>query len=264
MHKHHVSEFVCGECFSDEGLQEFCAGHAERNECDFCGATAEEPIAAPVDDVIDHIRSCVYQIYDDPANAGLAYESAEGGYQGATYSTEEVLEALELDFPKDKGDRLRNLVEHGLDNELWCETDPYGMTHAQQLQFSWEKFCRVIKHERRYFFLQNEERKSLSPYDDELLAPADVLDTIFSFADTEGEYATLPAGSRVYRARRQPKGETYKTASQLGPPPLTHAIQDEPDEPPCPSRSVPASGVCSERKRHFCPSCSVLVIDISA
>jgi hypothetical protein len=30
--------------------------------------------------------------FDDPANAGLPYESAEGGYQGTTYETDEVLE----------------------------------------------------------------------------------------------------------------------------------------------------------------------------
>ena len=227
MHAHRHSEFICGECFSDEGLQEFCAHHAESNGCDFCGVAADEPIAARLDEVIDHIRSCVYAIYDDPANAGLPYESAEGGYQGPgpTYSTDEVFDELGLDFPKDKRDRLRNLVERGLDNELWCEADPYGMTHAQHLQFSWEKFCRVIKHERRYFFLQKKERKRRHPYDDELLAPADVLDTIFSFAETEGAYVTLPAGSRIYRVRHQPKGKTYNTAGQLGPPPLEHAIQ---------------------------------------
>jgi hypothetical protein len=118
-----------------------------------------------------------------------------------------------------------------MDNELWCETDPYGMSHAQQLQFSWEKFCRIIKHEKRYFFLQKEERRR-RPYDDELLAPADVLETIFAFAETEGAFVTLPAGSRFYRGRRQPKGKSYTTAGTLGPPPLEHAIQTNRMSPP--------------------------------
>jgi hypothetical protein len=107
------------------------------------------------------------------------------------------------------------------------------MSHAQRLQWSWEKFCRVIKHERRYFFLQEEHR----PRDDELVAPelltpADVLDTIFSCAETAGAYVTLPAGSRVYRARRQPKGKTYNSAGQLGPPPQEQAIQTNRMSPP--------------------------------
>jgi hypothetical protein len=231
MHHYRHDEFVCGQCFSDEGLRDFCTNHAQSNTCDFCGATSAEPIAAPLEEVIAHIRSCVFAIYDDPANAGLAYESAEGGYQGTTYSTDEVFESLGLDFPKDKGNRLRDIVEAAMDNELWCETDPYGMSHAQQLQFSWEKFCRIIKHEKRYFFLQKEERRR-RPYDDELLAPADVLETIFAFAETEGAFVTLPAGSRVYRARRQPKGESYRTAGTLGPPPLEHAIQTNRMSPP--------------------------------
>lgn len=230
MHHCH-DEFVCGQCFSDEGLQAFCTSHAEINTCDFCGATSADPIAAPLDEVLDHIRNCVFSVYDDPANAGLAYESAEGGYQGTTYSTDEVFDELGLDFPKDKGDRLRGIVEAAMDNELWCETNPYGMSHAQQLQFSWEKFCRIIKYERRYFFLQREQRRR-RPYDDELLAPADVLETIFSFAETEGAFVTLPTGYRFYRARQQPKGKTYETAGTLGPPPFEHAIQTNRMSPP--------------------------------
>jgi HEPN/RES N-terminal domain 1/RES domain len=222
-------EFVCGECFSDEGLQGFCASHAQSKECDFCGATADEPIAAPVDEVIEHIRCCVGGIYDDPASAGLAWDE---GYVGTTYLTYEIFQELDLDFPKDKGGRLQDIIEQGMGNDLWCKVDPYGMTHGEQLQFSWEKFCRIIKHERRYFFLQQEKRKSRRPYDDELLGPADVLNTIFSFAETEGAFLTLSAGSRVYRARRQPKGKTYDTAGQLGPPPLEHAIQTNRMSPP--------------------------------
>jgi hypothetical protein len=36
--EHRNSEYVCGACFDDEGLQEFCVNHAESNECDFCSA----------------------------------------------------------------------------------------------------------------------------------------------------------------------------------------------------------------------------------
>ena len=231
MREHPYSEFVCGECFSDEGLQKFCGDHAESNDCDFCGATADEPIAAPLGEVLDYIHRCVYQFYDDPANAGLAYESAEGGYQGTTYLTDEIFEELELDFPKDKADRLRSLVEQSFYHDLWCAVDPYGLTHAEQLQFSWENFCHVIKHESRYFFLGRQERKSRL-YGDEFLDPADVLGTIFLFAESERAFVTLPVGSRVHRARYQPPGKAYNTAGKLGPPPLEHAVLPNRMSPP--------------------------------
>lgn len=231
MYKHPNSEFVCGACFGDDGMQEFCANHAERNECDFCDATGSEPIAAPLDEVIEHISRCVHIHFDDPANAGLPYESAEGGYQGTTYMTYEVFEELGLDFPKDKDDRLRNAIENGLDNDLWSDADPFALTQDQQLRFSWEKFCHVIKHERRYFFLQ-EKKKKRRYNDDELFAPAQILKMIFAFAEDAGAFVKLPAGTHIFRARHQPAGKTYATAGSLGSPPRDHAIQTNRMSPP--------------------------------
>jgi hypothetical protein len=226
------AEFVCGECFSDEGLQNFCTSYAERNECDFCGAKSSEPIAAPLDDVIDHIRSCVHEHYDDPANAGLPYESAEGGYQGTLYSTDEVFMELGLDFPRDKDDRLREAIENGMENVLWSDADPFALSRGEQLQFSWEQFCRVIKHERRYFFLQPRKKASNWHDHDELFGPAEILETIFRFAEDAGAFVRLPAGARVFRARHQPPGKTYCSAGQLGPPPIAHATQTNRMSPP--------------------------------
>ena len=231
MRRHSESEFVCGSCFGDDGLQEFCANHAESKECDFCGATSLEPIAAPIDEVIEHISRCVYEHFDDPANAGLPYESAEGGYQGTTYFTYEVFEELGLDFPMSGSDRLREVIESGLGNDLWSEADPFGLTRDQQLHFSWERFCRVIKHERRYFFLRDEEKEPRYS-NDELFSPAQILKMIFSFAEDAGAFVKLSAGVQLYRARYEPPGETYATAGTLGPPPLDHAIKTNRMSPP--------------------------------
>jgi hypothetical protein len=167
-------------------------------------------------------------MYDDPANAGLAWDE---GYVGTTYLTYEVFEALDLDFPKDKEGRLRDLVEQGMDKDLWCKADPYGMTHAEQLQFSWEEFCRVIKHERRYFFLQNKNRKTRRPYDDELLGPADMLDTIFSFAETEGGLCDLAGRLACLSCPPSTKRENLQHSRPIGPAATGACHPDEPHEP---------------------------------
>jgi hypothetical protein len=228
VYKHAHSEFVCGECFNDEGLQQFCTNHAEATECDFCGAIGSDPIAAPMDEVIEHVRSCVHVHYNDPDNAGLPYETAEGGYQGATYSTDEVFDELGLEFPKDKRSRLRDAISNGLDNVLWSDAEPFALTGFQQLQFSWERFCRVIKHERRFFFMQ----QASGFEDDELYSPAEIFRVIFSYAEDANAFVTLPAGTRLYRARYQEDGKTYATAGTLGPPPLDHAIKTNRMSPP--------------------------------
>ena len=219
-------DFVCAECFSDEGVQAFVTANAVENECDFCGEQAEEPIAAAIDEVADCIARGVAQYFDDPANT-LPYESAEGGYQGTTYSTDEVFHSLDLDFPKDKDGSLFDAISNRLDNDLWSDAEPFALSPDEQLSMSWDQFCHVIKHERRYFFLNKKPRK-----DSELYSPAQVLETIFEYAETMETFVSLPKGSRLFRARRQEKGESFTTAGALGPPPLDKAIQTNRMSPP--------------------------------
>jgi hypothetical protein len=85
----------------------------------------------------------------------------------------------------------------------------------------------IIKHDRRYFFLRSDYNE-----DDELFHPAEVLKLIFSYAEEVGLFVVLPAGTSLFRARRQPKDEVYATAGTLGPPPVEHAIQTNRMSPP--------------------------------
>jgi hypothetical protein len=67
---------VCADCFGDDRLKDFVAGHANATQCSFCGAKANDDIAAPLDEVIEHMRSCLARDYNDPDNAGMVYQSA--------------------------------------------------------------------------------------------------------------------------------------------------------------------------------------------
>jgi hypothetical protein len=221
--------YVCGACFSDDGLAGYCRQYAENEECDFCGATAEEAIAAPLDEVIAYICQCVHHYFDDPANAGLAYE---GEYLGETFYTSEVFEELGLDFPNDRDNRLRNVVTQGMDTDLWCQVDPYGLTPDEQLRFSWENFCQVVKHERRYFFLHEEESQEGRNYREEVHSPGATLEMILDFAKEAGALVKLGKGSRIFRARRQLREEKFRTAGELGPPPERYATQSNRMSPP--------------------------------
>jgi hypothetical protein len=207
-------------------LQAFIRDHAEETECDFCGAVSEEPIAAPFDDVMEHINSCIGGHYDDPANAGLPYETAEGGYQGETFTTEELFDEVGLDFPKDKNDQLRNAVALGLSNDLWCEAEPFRLNRDQQLKFSWDHFCEVTKHKLRYFFSEDDRD------DEEIYPPTQILKLIFSYAETAGAFVTMPKGTHLHRARRQTKEPQFNSAGALGPPPVEFATQTNRMSPP--------------------------------
>lgn len=212
--------FVCASCFTDEGIKGFIEGALKSNECSFCGTVADEPIAAPFKDVATHINESLYQEYDDAANC-MSYVSADGGYQGETWPTYELLmDVIALELPRDEDESLFNALVDRLDDNAWCQRHPYSLTYAQETKFSWERFCQVIKHQRRYFFRDDDK------HDSEILSPGELLETILDYAGKIGLIVRMDRGTlKVTRARLQREGEKFESALDLGPPPLAKAIQ---------------------------------------
>jgi hypothetical protein len=83
---------VCADCFGDEGLKEFVRAHANAKECSFCGAKGKKDIAAPLEIVVEHMLSCLARDYDNPDDAGMVYETAEGGYRGEMWDSYDFLQ----------------------------------------------------------------------------------------------------------------------------------------------------------------------------
>jgi hypothetical protein len=214
---------VCAECFDDEGLRKFVTAHANATACSFCGATAKADIAAPLDDVVEHMRSCLARDYNDPDNAGMAYESREGGYQGKVWDADDFLmDELALELPNDKDQRLFDALCGGLGTQLWCTRHLYSLGPDEALAYSWETFCELVKHETRFFFSQAPR----NPDDRELLPPSDLLELIANYAIVAGLVGTTATGQTFYRVRLQQPGETLQHPAELGPPPPEHAKQN--------------------------------------
>lgn len=206
---------VCADCFGDDGLKDFVQGHADATQCSFCGATASEDIAAPLGDVIDHILSCLARDYNDPDNAGMVYESAEGGYQGTVWDTYDfVQDELALELPNDDDRSLFDAICTGLGSQLWCTRHLYALGPDGALAYSWETFCELVKHESRFFFSQAPRKAD----DRELLPPGNLLELIANYAVAVGLVRTMPAGQIYFRARYQQPGVTLRHPSELGPP----------------------------------------------
>ena len=213
--------YVCGNCFEDSGLAAFIRDNASSIECSFCPTRDDVPIAASIDDVSPHFIECLFREYDTAVNA-LGWIGSEGGYIGQHwYADEFISDVLELEFPQDNQEQLLPHLFGECYQEYWCERNPYGLNNSEWTRYSWERFCHIVMHERRYFFL-GQDRESDDP---EVYSPGQVLSTIFDYAQEMGLFKDLPAGSRLVRARFEGKGPPIETPQDLGPPPAEKATQ---------------------------------------
>ena len=210
---------VCGDCFTDEAIRGFIKENATDDECSFCGATSEEPIAAPIREVAEFIEEGIRREYGNPDECGMSWDSEDQRYYpGSTYDTQDLVGDL-IDLPYDHDGKLFYAICYNFHNDVWCDIDQYRLSDHEQLQYSWDHFCQVIKHERRFFFTSHFKYKN----DDEIFSPGRVLEIIFAYANTIGLIRKFPCGTQLYRVRKLESAS--RTALDLGPPPPNKAWQ---------------------------------------
>ena len=215
-----MTDYVCSSCIGENALKEYIETYADESYCNFCEESHANVHSISVDDLIEYMRRCASWEYDDAAN-WLPHETSEGGYQGATYDTYDlILDKLEIEFPKDKNDALLERVVSGFGDQLWCNDDPFGPSALQVAQFSWETFSRIVKHDRRYFFGAVKSEK----YPSEELTPGELLAHILDYAQQIGLIQIIDE-LILYRARAWDNGRPWNNPKELGPPPANKALQ---------------------------------------
>lgn len=215
---------VCAECFADADLKariEDCDGPCG---CDFCGQ--DDAPTMPFNELAAFIGERLEMFYGK-AGDQLPYESAEGGYQGSHSITWDVV-SDEVSLPRDDGDLLEALVDEIGDDE-WCDYDWLSLEPDESLRSSWEAFCQIVKHDRRFFFHNVGGGPHNHP--DER-SPFQLLHQLGRHVDAQGLIRTEDAGYRLFRARTRTRNERHDTAAALGPPPPTLATQSNRMNPP--------------------------------
>ena len=182
---------VCAKCFADSGVHEFIEDNEIEAQCSFCNSKLGDAPVALLEEVVDHIRTCLYEEYDDAAGQ-LAYD--EGEYIGAHWDTKELLlDVIGLDLPRDRDEKLLAELVGRLEDITWCEKDAYGLDDRDRTRFSWALFCEVVMHRRRFFFSDYEEEHYSDTY-----SPGEVLDKLFQGAETYGLFQVLPPDTKLF------------------------------------------------------------------
>ena len=220
-----VGGSVCARCFDDRGLADFVEENATDHECNFCDRSSKsKAIAASLDDVIEYIHECIEREYQDPAES-VGWCRANGGYLLPVLDTDDLLtEELGLDLPHDDEQELLDKICDGLGGRTrqWVRRNPYGAAPEQVSIWSWERFGTLVKHARRFFFLDHTDKDPDGL--DELLLPGELLKRIGAFSSDHGLIRSLPKGTTLYRARKAKPGEHFSTALELGPAPVERCL----------------------------------------
>ena len=213
---------VCAGCFEDEDLRDWIESVDGEPGCGFCGKN--DFSTAPLDEVVDFIRERIKTFYSQAIDE-LSHDSGEGGYEGSTYDTEDILFfRMELELPRDEDEELRDAILEPLrDEEPWCEYDPARVDPDEGMILDWERFSHIVKYERRFFFHKRGEKRE--DFFDESLSPRQLLRAIARSINERELFADLATGYRIFRARIPGSGYRLTSARDFGPPPSDCATQ---------------------------------------
>lgn len=207
---------VCAECFEDYAIKDFITDNATETSCSCCGRSAEEEIAAPMNEVLRLIGESLNYEYDDPNDAGLPVEGGE--YVFDTMSTREVFEGLETIT---KNQDVMEEILNAFRDSAWVDKPFYSLAEDDELRYGWRDFVKAVKYERRYLFLKPRPKKGVALADG--VPPDEMLDRIGKVINEVGLVREMKAGTQWFRARQHDPAKAYTSAADLGTVPRKYA-----------------------------------------
>ncbi|WP_294329207.1 HEPN-associated N-terminal domain-containing protein [uncultured Sphingomonas sp.] len=218
---------VCSDCFADEHIAKVVRANAKGNFCDYCGRKGKKVVAADLSDVLEFMLPQIDLEYDR-ADQALPNDpdTGERMFPEDEFDARDMLEThIELELPNDHDCDLMEDIANAMPDHQWCRRDPLAASRDEAIGVSWAGFKQVIKHRRRFFFLQHKDRdldRDLS-WGEAAYGIPELLERIAEFTQRLGMIRVLPAGSAFIRAQRMNEGEQDFDAARMGPPPYAFA-----------------------------------------
>ncbi len=208
---------VCYRCLREpEYLSHYIQSNATSRRCSYCGRVRRLLCAISLDDLMEVITSGVLEEYEDAADS-VPYESAEGGYQLPTYTSNELL--YELGIFSESEDLLNDIAD-ALPDLAWADRDPFSLSRLDALRYGWEEFCRLVRHHTRFLFFKRKRGKWHS-HDE--IRPYEMLDALGSLVTELHLVLRIPKGTKLFRVRQHGPRLHPDSLVELGPPPADRA-----------------------------------------
>jgi hypothetical protein len=215
--------FVCGRCIDTDGIVEVIVENATENQCDYCGSTAQTAIAADLETVTEHMRSCLLRDYCGPEDSLFHDPESDTGYAGDTWDTSDLVGGKLGFWPSEacpEADKLFADLCEAISDEttLWASNDPGGLPLDEDVLYDWQRFSKTVRHQQRFFAFGETSTAS-----GDTRSPASLFRFLGQAAASAGLIRRLPAGAVIFRAR---KCEVVAGSLDLGPPTESEAKQN--------------------------------------
>jgi hypothetical protein len=203
---------ICSRCIKEPYLKSVIKNaETEESPCSFCGRRP----STELDEVMEIIGNAVADYYNRAVEEA-PYESAEGGYQGVTYDTWEVMFAM-ISHISNRDDVIDTVTE-AFDDDIWVERNMFSLNGVQKYVASWEQFCEAVKHEAEHGPGGEPEEE-----DHDTISVSVMLEELAEIVQESGMIRTLPADRVIYRVRAHKRSEECTNRETLGPPPSDKA-----------------------------------------
>jgi HEPN/RES N-terminal domain 1/RES domain len=202
-----LGKAICPDCLTDPALKELVARYLDQARCAYCGRE-REGVACDTDIVMTRINDGLAEDFTDPIE--VLYYGEDGGWEGDTFDTQDLLAKIEEDIGADEF--VADVIE-AYGAKEWCDAEPYVTARHESLVYSWDRFADLVKYESRYLFLTRPGDEYPEPHE---VGPGQMLDALGALVDEAGVIRELAAATDIFRARPGSPNEFPANAEELG------------------------------------------------
>lgn len=225
---------VCASHFDDKGLKDFVNENGVTGVCDYCRKNTK---IVQLKDFVEFVNNRIREYYGHVDNQGLFLESylmgdeddhiarRVGGYAfpGGRKDYDFIDLAEEIGLYSNNAEIDEDIYGCFPDGP-WCVNDPFNSTEGEELIYSWEHFCRLVKHSHRYTFFVEPEFSE--PFERSENGLGDILSELSRCVIDSKLVKELPMGTIIYRGQVHLPDEKITSFERLVSPPDKLASQN--------------------------------------